>query len=47
MPFAPIPVTTEDLVTYLTEKFGTEVTLKNLFQASEHFNCYCYCKEKT
>ena len=39
MPFAPIPVTTEDFVTYLTENFGTEVNTKNLFQASEHFNC--------
>ena len=39
MPFAPIPVTTEDFVTYLTENFGAEVNTKNLFQASEHFNC--------
>ena len=39
MPFAPIPVTTEDFVTYLTENFGTEVNTKNLSQASEHFNC--------
>ena len=39
MPFAPIPVTTEDFVTYLTKNFGTEVNTKNLFQASEHFNC--------
>ena len=39
MPFAPVPVTTEDLVTYLTDKVGTEVTTKNLFEASEHFNC--------
>ena len=39
MPFAPIPVTTEDFVTYLTENFGTEINTKNLFQASEHFNC--------
>ena len=29
MPFAPIPVTTEDFVTYLTENFGTEVNTKN------------------
>jgi len=39
MPFAPIPVTTEDFVAYLTETFGTEVNTKELFQASEHFNC--------
>ena len=39
MPFAPIPVTTEDFVAYLTENFGTEINTKNLFQASEHFNC--------
>ena len=39
MPFAPVPVTTEDLVTYLTDKVGTEVSTKNLFEASEHFNC--------
>ena len=39
MPFAPIPVTTEDFVAYLTEQFGTEVNTKELFQASEHFNC--------
>jgi hypothetical protein len=39
MPFEPVPVTTEDLVTYLTDKVGTEVNTKALFQASEHFNC--------
>ena len=39
MPFTPVPVTTEDLVTYLTDKVGTEVSTKNLFEASEHFNC--------
>ena len=39
MPFAPVPVTTEDLVTYLTDKVGTEVNTKSLFEASEHFNC--------
>ena len=39
MPFAPVPVTTEDLVTYLTDKVGTEISTKNLFEASEHFNC--------
>ena len=39
MPFAPVPVTTDDLVTYLTAKCGTEVNAKQLFEASEHFNC--------
>ena len=39
MPFAPVPVSTEDLVTYLTDKVGTEVNVKQLTEASEHFNC--------
>ena len=39
MPFEPVPVTTEDLVTYLTDKVGSEVNTKALFEASEHFNC--------
>ena len=39
MPFAPVPVSTDDLVSYLTEKCGTEVNTKQLFEASEHFNC--------
>ena len=39
MPFEPVPVTTEDLVAYLTDKVGTEVNTKALFEASEHFNC--------
>tara|TARA_B100001564_G_scaffold322558_1_gene301977 strand:- start:2740 stop:3834 length:1095 start_codon:yes stop_codon:yes gene_type:complete len=39
MPFEPVPVTTEDLVTYLSDKVGTEVNTKALFEASEHFNC--------
>ena len=39
MPFEPVPVTTEDLVTYLTDKVGAEVNTKALFEASEHFNC--------
>ena len=39
MPFAPVPVSTEDLVTYLSDKVGTEVNTKQLFEASEHFNC--------
>ena len=39
MPFAPVPVSTEDLVTYLTDAHGTEVSTKQLFEASENFNC--------
>ena len=39
MPFTPVPVSTEDLVTYLTDKVGTEVSTKDLFEASENFNC--------
>ena len=39
MPFAPVPVSTEDLVTYLSDQCGTEVNTKQLFEASEHFNC--------
>ena len=39
MPFEPVPVTTDDLVTYLSDKVGTEVNTKALFEASEHFNC--------
>jgi len=39
MPFAPVPVSTDDLVTYLTDTHGTEVSTKQLFEASENFNC--------
>ena len=39
MPFAPVPVSTEQLVSYLTDNCGTEVNPKQLFEASEHFNC--------
>jgi hypothetical protein len=39
MPFAPVPVSTDDLVSYLTDAHGTEVNTKQLFEASEHFNC--------
>ena len=39
MPFAPIPVSTQDIVTYLTNKCGTEVTTMHLQEASEHFDC--------
>ena len=39
MPFAPVPVSTEDLVTYLTNSCGTEVGTSHLLEASEHFDC--------
>ena len=39
MPFAPFPVSTDDLVSYSTDAHGTEVNTKQLFEASEHFNC--------
>ena len=39
MPFAPIPVSTEDLVSYLTNSCGTEVGTSHLLEASEHFDC--------
>ena len=39
MPFAPVPVSSDDLVSYLTDNCGTEVNTKQLFEASEHFNC--------
>ena len=32
MPFAPIPVTTEDFVAYLTEQFVPKLILKNYFK---------------
>lgn len=38
MPFAPAPVTTEDLIQYLTESFGPEVNTTNLLTAADYFN---------
>jgi len=38
MPFAPSPVTTEDIKGYLQEKFGTEINASQLRQASAHFD---------
>ena len=35
MPFAPNPVTTEDLVQYLTMNAGTEVGCKNIREAAK------------
>ena len=39
MPFAPVPVTTEDLVNHLTELHGPEVNYTDLVNASDHFGC--------
>jgi len=39
MPFAPVPVTTEDLKTYLSGKHGNEVTFQQLVAAADHFDC--------
>ena len=38
MPFAPSPVTTEDIKGYLQEKFGTEIDASQLRQAAAHFD---------
>ena len=38
MPFAPIPVSTQDLVDYLSEKFGLDVTTPDLLVAADKFN---------
>ena len=38
MPFAPSPVTTEDIKGYLQEKFGTEINASQLRQAAAHFD---------
>ena len=39
MPFAPVPVTTVDLISYLTEKHGETVGVPELLGASDHFGC--------
>ena len=39
MPFAPVPVTTDDLISYLTEKHGETVGVPELLGASDHFGC--------
>jgi len=39
MPFAPIPVSTEDVVSFLTNMHGTEVSTPHLLEASEYFDC--------
>jgi len=38
MPFAPNPVTTEDLVEYLTTNAGTEVGCENVREAAKQLN---------
>ena len=38
MPFAPAPVTTDELVEYLSDTFGPEVNTTNLLAAADHFN---------
>ena len=38
MPFAPAPVTTDELVEYLSNTFGPEVNTTNLLAAADHFN---------
>ena len=38
MPFAPSPVTTEDIKGYLQDKFGTEINASQLRQAAAHFD---------
>ena len=38
MPFAPAPVTTDELVEYLTEVFGPEVNTTNLLAAADFFD---------
>ena len=37
MPFAPIPVSTQDLVDFLSEKFGLDVTTPDLLVAADKF----------
>ena len=38
MPFAPIPVSTQDLVDFLSEKFGLDVTTPDLLVAADKYN---------
>ena len=38
MPFAPNPVTTEQLVDYLTDKVGTEVGCSHIREAAMQLN---------
>ena len=37
--FAPHPVTTQDIVSYLSEKHGETVGTPELLAAAEHFDC--------
>ena len=46
MPFEPVPVTTEDLTTYLTDNHAESVGVPELLGALDHFNCsLAVCKE--
>ena len=37
--FTPIPMTTDDLITFLTAKHGEQVGVPELLGAADHFNC--------
>ncbi len=39
MPFEPVPVTTDDLVSFLSERHGEEVQTPALREAAAHYNC--------
>ena len=39
MPFAPVPVTTDDLIQFLSDKHGETVGTQELLGAADHFNC--------
>ena len=39
MAFAPVPVTTDDIINYLTAEHGETVGTQQLLNAAEHFNC--------
>ena len=39
MAFAPHPVTTDDIINYLTAEHGETVGTQQLLNAAEHFNC--------
>ena len=37
--FTPVPMTTDDLITFLTAKHGEQVGVPELLGAADHFNC--------
>ena len=39
MPFEPVPVTTQDLVTFLKDRHGEDVNNQNLLEAADHYEC--------